>query len=180
MTTASLREGWPPEGTRRWAFDSGSVRSVTARPRVAGTRHGESAAQRTAGRARQAACGPQTVRRSPTNQDKDRQLRSRRISGLALGNRPPSRSINASKSTPESERRVSREALVPTADRVHQRCEHKVPLERGFAHTGVPRSDPERNSSGADAPLTCDMAVPRGRHVPSGKPGMRRAAASRR
>ncbi len=33
-----LREGWQPEGARRWAFDSGSTRSATARPRAAGTR----------------------------------------------------------------------------------------------------------------------------------------------
>ena len=32
------REGWPPEGARRWAFDSGSMRSATARPRAAGAR----------------------------------------------------------------------------------------------------------------------------------------------
>ena len=35
---ASPREGWPPERARRWAFDSGSTRSATARPRAAGTR----------------------------------------------------------------------------------------------------------------------------------------------
>ena len=43
MVAASPREGWPPEGARRWAFDSGSTRSATARPRAAGTRPKESA-----------------------------------------------------------------------------------------------------------------------------------------
>jgi hypothetical protein len=35
---ASPREGWRPEGARRWAFDSDSTRSATARPRAAGAR----------------------------------------------------------------------------------------------------------------------------------------------
>ena len=34
-----LRDG-SPTGARRWAFDSGSTRSATARPRAAGTRPG--------------------------------------------------------------------------------------------------------------------------------------------
>jgi hypothetical protein len=42
---AELREGWKPEGSRRWAFDSGSMRSTTARPRAAGTRPSRSLRQ---------------------------------------------------------------------------------------------------------------------------------------
>ena len=36
-----MRDG-SPSGARRWAFDSGSTRSATARPRAAGTRPGPS------------------------------------------------------------------------------------------------------------------------------------------
>jgi hypothetical protein len=35
---AHPRQGWPPEGSRRRAFDRGSTRSATARPGVSGRR----------------------------------------------------------------------------------------------------------------------------------------------